>query len=87
MTGANRVIILDSSWNPSNDQQNIFRIYRLGQHQNCYIYRLLSMVRLNDIFHQYFSLFNDSNHQKGYNGGENLLSSSNKAGHEPSRCG
>lgn len=43
LTGANRVIILDTSWNPSNDQQNIFRIFRLGQKQKCYVYRLLAM--------------------------------------------
>uniref|UniRef100_A0A1B0CAC6 Putative dna repair protein snf2 family n=1 Tax=Lutzomyia longipalpis TaxID=7200 RepID=A0A1B0CAC6_LUTLO len=43
LTGANRVIILDTSWNPSNDQQNIFRIYRLGQERKCYVYRLLAM--------------------------------------------
>lgn len=47
LIGANRVILLDTSWNPSNDQQNIFRIFRLGQKQSCYIYRLLAMVIYN----------------------------------------
>lgn len=43
LIGANRVIILDTSWNPSNDQQNIFRIFRLGQKRKCFVYRLLAM--------------------------------------------
>ncbi|CAD7079720.1 unnamed protein product [Hermetia illucens] len=43
LIGANRVIILDTSWNPSNDQQNIFRVFRLGQKRQCYVYRLLAM--------------------------------------------
>ncbi|XP_037030534.1 DNA excision repair protein ERCC-6-like isoform X2 [Bradysia coprophila] len=41
--GANRLVLLDTSWNPAKDQQSIFRIYRMGQNKQCYIYRLLSM--------------------------------------------
>lgn len=46
LIGANRVILLDTSWNPSQDQQNIFRVFRLGQKNKCFIYRLLAMVSL-----------------------------------------
>lgn len=43
LTGANRCVVIDASWNPASDQQNIFRIYRLGQKKACYVYRLVAM--------------------------------------------
>lgn len=43
LIGANRCIILDTAWNPSADQQNIFRIYRLGQKKTCFVYRLIAL--------------------------------------------
>ncbi|KAK2765990.1 hypothetical protein FQN54_007505 [Arachnomyces sp. PD_36] len=40
--GANRVIILDFSFNPSNEEQAVGRAYRLGQKKPVFIYRFMS---------------------------------------------
>lgn len=38
--GCNRMILLDPDWNPSNDQQVMGRIWRVGQLRRVYIYRM-----------------------------------------------
>ncbi|XP_044729056.1 transcriptional regulator ATRX-like isoform X2 [Chrysoperla carnea] len=43
LLGANRIVILDTSWNPSDDMQSVYRIYRFGQSKDCYVYSLVSL--------------------------------------------
>ncbi|PSC67575.1 hypothetical protein C2E20_8771 [Micractinium conductrix] len=40
--GANRLILLDPSWNPADDQQAMGRVWREGQKKDVFIYRLLT---------------------------------------------
>lgn len=42
LVAANRVIIFDSHWNPTVDEQAIHRCYRYGQEKPVYVYRFLT---------------------------------------------
>jgi DNA repair and recombination protein RAD54B len=48
LTGANRLILVDSHWNPALDQQAMARVWRDGQKLPCTIYRLLSVGTLEE---------------------------------------
>ena len=42
LTGADRAILFDISWNPSEDSQAVDRCYRIGQNKPVKVYRLLT---------------------------------------------
>ncbi|KAK8114371.1 hypothetical protein PG999_006440 [Apiospora kogelbergensis] len=41
ITSANRVVIMDSKWNPQQEQQAVGRAFRIGQTKPVFVYRLL----------------------------------------------
>ena len=49
--GANRVVIFDSKWNPTHEEQAIGRSYRLGQRKSVYVYRLIAAGTFEEKMH------------------------------------
>ena len=41
LIGANRLIMIDPDWNPSNDEQAMARVWRDGQKKSVFIYRMI----------------------------------------------
>lgn len=52
LIGANRLVMIDSDWNPSTDLQAMARIHRDGQKKTCYIYRLLLSGTMDEKIYQ-----------------------------------
>lgn len=42
LTAADRVVIVDPSWNPAQDNQSVDRAYRIGQCRDVVVYRLVT---------------------------------------------
>ena len=58
ITGANRVVLFDPSWNPAVDQQAEDRVFRIGQCRDVQVFRLISegsieeMMYLREVYKQ-----------------------------------
>ncbi|KAJ5095710.1 hypothetical protein NUU61_005066 [Penicillium alfredii] len=49
ITSANKVVIVDPNWNPSHDLQAQDRAYRIGQHRDVEVFRLISAGTIEEI--------------------------------------
>ncbi|CAM9204389.1 unnamed protein product [Discosporangium mesarthrocarpum] len=52
LVSANRVVLLDTSWNPACDLQAMSRCYRLGQTKPVFVYRLVMKSSLEEKIHK-----------------------------------
>ena len=52
LTGANRLVLLDSHWNPACDAQAMARVWRDGQAKPCVLYRLLTTGTIDEKMYQ-----------------------------------
>jgi DNA repair and recombination protein RAD54B len=52
LTGASRLILVDSHWNPALDQQAMARVWRDGQKSACVVYRLVTTGTLEEKVYQ-----------------------------------
>ena len=48
LTGADRVVLLDPSWNPAVDSQAVDRAYRIGQTKDVIVYRFITCASIED---------------------------------------
>jgi hypothetical protein len=49
LTSANKVVIFDVEWNPSNDEQAQDRAYRIGQDRDVEVYRLVAQGTIDEL--------------------------------------
>jgi hypothetical protein len=52
LTWANRVVIVDPSWNPVDDDQAVARIFRMGQKRPSYVYRIVASGTLEQTIYE-----------------------------------
>ena len=74
LIGANRCVVFDASWNPSYDTQSIYRIYRIGQTKEVFVYRFLAQVTINKYFKllKIKDIYFLKHHHLGHNGRKDL---------------
>lgn len=48
LIGANRLVLFDANWNPAVDKQALARVWRDGQKQHTYIYRMLTAYSIEE---------------------------------------